>query len=171
MSDYTGNKGFKRKRTAEQVFKYVEFKRDNKKGGIDWWVYRNEILIPLLIPYYQDIQRRHGNQGNVWLVEDNLGVHKKAWDSLGDMRVLRAPWMSNSPDLNQIEPIWGYLKDSLWDMRVTSSSESVKELAKGRIRYEMHSEGMRRCAKHHIEGYRDKLAQVQRHEGNNNFRG
>jgi hypothetical protein len=64
-------------------------KRDNVKEGIDWWIYRNEILIPLLIPYYQAVQERHS--GKVWIMEDGVGLHSKAWDSLGDIGIRRAP--------------------------------------------------------------------------------
>jgi hypothetical protein len=105
---HKGNKGIKRPRKAEQLFKYVELKRDNAKGGIDWWLYRNEVLIPYLIPYYHAVQERHGKgKGKVWLVEDSVGLHDKAWRSLGETGILRAPWITNSPDLNQIEPLWG----------------------------------------------------------------
>lgn len=100
---HKGNKGFKRTRKAEQVFKFVELKRENAKGGIDWWLYRNEILIQRLIPYYEAIQARH--TGKVYLIEDSVGLHSKAWDSLGDTGVRKAAWIENSPDLNQIEPI------------------------------------------------------------------
>jgi hypothetical protein len=101
-------------------------KRENVKGGIDWWIYRNEVLIPRLIPYYEAVQRRYN--GKVWIVEDGVGLHDKAWDSLGDIGIRKALWMGNSPDLNQIEPIWSYLKDMLFDMEVFSAAKEVKEL-------------------------------------------
>ena len=168
---HQGNKGTKRARKPEQIFKYVELRRENQKGGIDWWLYRNEVLLKRLIPYYRAIQQRHSNRGKVWLIEDSVGLHGKAWESLGDIGVLRAPWIGNSPDLNQIEPLWGYLKDMLFDMRVFSASQAVKQQAKDRIHQEMASEGLKQCARHHINGYRAKLDLVVAHEGNNNFRG
>ena len=73
---HKGNKGFKQARNAEQLFKFVELKRENAKGGIDWWIYQNEVLIKRLIPYYKAIQRRHG--GKVYIIEDSVGLHGKA---------------------------------------------------------------------------------------------
>jgi hypothetical protein len=53
---HKGNKGFKRARKPEQIFKLVKLRRENQKGGIDWWLYRNEVLLKRLIPYYRAIQ-------------------------------------------------------------------------------------------------------------------
>jgi hypothetical protein len=72
---YKGNKGFKRARKAEQIFVCVELKRENAKGGIDWWTYRDEVLITRLIPYYEALQRLHS--GKVYVVEDGVGLHNK----------------------------------------------------------------------------------------------
>jgi hypothetical protein len=144
-------------------------KRDNSKGGIGWWIYRNEVLIPLLIPYYEAVQRRHS--GKVWIVEDGVGLHNKAWDSSGETGIRKAPWMSNSPDLNQIEPIWGYLKDMLFDLEVSSAAQQVKQLCKARIASGWASQGLKQCAKYHINGYRAKLELVAAHKGKNDFRG
>jgi hypothetical protein len=59
---HKGNKGFKLARKAEQLFKFVELKCETAKGGIDWWIYRNEVLLKRLIPYYEAVQRRHGGK-------------------------------------------------------------------------------------------------------------
>ena len=166
---HTGNKGTKRRRKAEQIFKFVELKRENAKGGIDWWLYRTEVLLQRLIPYYHTIQARHA--GEVYIIEDSVGLHGKAWESLGEIGVRRAPWISNSPDLNQIEPMWGYIKDMLWDMRVFSAGQAIKQAAKSRMASEWAATGLKQLAKRHIDGYRDKVGLVIEHEGNNSFRG
>jgi hypothetical protein len=66
---------------------------------------------------------------------------------------------------------WGYLKDMLADLRVFSASQGAKEQAKDQIRAEIVAEGCKRHTKHLIDGYHEKLLLVQRHQGNNNFRG
>jgi hypothetical protein len=159
----------KRVRKAGQVFKFIKLKCENAKGGIDWWLYRTEVLLQRLIPYYHAIQERHS--GEVYIVEDGMGLHGKAWESLGDTGVQRAPWIGNSPDLNQIEPIWGYIKDMMWDMRVLSASQSTKQATKDRIADEWAADGLKQYAQRHINGYRDKLALVVAHKGRNDFRG
>jgi hypothetical protein len=58
---HKGNKGFKRPRKPKQIFQFVELKRENQKGGIDWWLYRNEVLLKRLIPYYCQRVTRTGS--------------------------------------------------------------------------------------------------------------
>jgi hypothetical protein len=59
----------------------------------------------------------------------------------------------------------------LFDMEVFSAAEAIKQQAKDRIAQEMVSQGVKQCARHHINGYYDKLAIARAHNGNNNFRG
>lgn len=169
MRKDTGNKGTKWARKAQLVLKFVELKRENAKGGIDWWLYRTEDLLQRLMPYYHAIQTRHA--GEVYVIEDSVGLHGKAGESLGEIDVRGAPWMGNSPDLNQMEPIWGYTKDMLWDMRVFLAGQAIKLEAKGRITSGWAAPGLKQLAKCHIDGYRHKLALLIEHESNNSFRG
>ena len=59
----------------------------------------------------------------------------------------------------------------LYDMTVFSASKAAKQEAKDRISQEMGTEGLKKCARRHINGYRNKLMLVVAHEGNNSFRG
>lgn len=76
----------------------------SKKGGIDWWRYRNDILLPKLIPFCQKnklIVQEDGAASHTAEVNQEL-IKKSGLQRLG--------WAGNSPDLNQIEPAWSYLK-------------------------------------------------------------
>lgn len=103
---HTGNKGTKRQRKPEQLWKHAELKRMNERGGIDWFLYREYCLMPFLYPYYEQVQRAHSDK-EIWLVEDNAALHTKAAEICEKDRrergILKAPWPPNSPDLNSIE--------------------------------------------------------------------
>jgi transposase len=83
--------------------------RRNGHGGIDWWRYQHEILKPKLIPFAQDCAR---DRPNTIVQEDKAPAHvspfhEPLWAASG---VKRLKWCGNSPDLNQIEPCWYWLK-------------------------------------------------------------
>ncbi len=42
-----------------------------------------------------------------------------------DMQIHKVNWAPNSPDLNTIEPVWGYIKDSLVEYRIRGSSKAA----------------------------------------------
>ena len=74
------------------------------KGGIDWWRYRVNILLPKLVPFclannlilQQDLAPSHAAEVNQELLQE-YGIE-----------VLE--WAGNSPDLNMIEPAWPWMK-------------------------------------------------------------
>ena len=80
--------------------------RDCKKGGIDWYRYQTVILIKKLIPFAQFC----GPESIVQ--EDRAPSHVSKYQEqiFMDASVLRMVWCSNSPDLNQIEPCWWWMK-------------------------------------------------------------
>ncbi|EED15724.1 hypothetical protein TSTA_051610 [Talaromyces stipitatus ATCC 10500] len=57
----------------------------NSKGGIDWYRYQKEVLVPKLLPFAQECKRSR-------------------------LDTIRLLWLGNSPDLNAIEPTWFWLK-------------------------------------------------------------
>lgn len=59
----------------------------------------------------------------------------------------------------------------LFDMEVMSAAQQVRQLCKVRIASEWASQGLKLCAKHHIDGYRAKLELVAAYKGKNDFRG
>lgn len=63
-------------RRPEWEFKEELFNRGGGNGGIDWLLYREQILRPILYPWIEDIQHRTGEK--YWLVEDNAGAHHKS---------------------------------------------------------------------------------------------
>lgn len=99
-----------RGRVAKWKFtKQYGLKKRIGKGGIDWYRYQEVILKPLLIPFYNQVKEKYGT---AWLQEDGAGPHiSKEQDEIHALAdILRLPWPGNSPDLNQIEPCWKYMK-------------------------------------------------------------
>jgi hypothetical protein len=83
--------------------------REKGKGGIDWYRYQKEILIPKLIPFAKECLK---DMLDTLVQEDKAPSHAckyqdKIWDLSGLIRLL---WPGNSPDLNAIEPTWMYMK-------------------------------------------------------------
>ena len=84
------------------------------KGGIDAWRYQQVIIIPKLIPFAQECNRKQKEKGLEEMIvqEDSAPAHSSklqtpVWMASGILRLL---WPGNSPDLNMIEPCWFYQK-------------------------------------------------------------
>ena len=88
---------------------------DRSRGGMDWFRYREEVLIPLLIPFIQRLQQEHGIK--VFVCEDNAGIHKALYcqEEYHKAGIYIIPWPANSPDLNVIEKAWGWCRQYLRD--------------------------------------------------------
>ena len=83
--------------------------REGKKGGIDWWRYQQKILIPKLLPFAQECKKER--PGTI-VQKDKAPAHnsKHQRQVFLDFDVLRMLWVGNSPDCNQIEPCWIWMK-------------------------------------------------------------
>ena len=78
-------------------------------SGVDWYRYQKDILRPKLIPY---ALKCHRTRPNTFVQEDNAPPHahfyqKTVYNAFDVHRML---WPGNSPDLNMIEPAWGWMK-------------------------------------------------------------
>lgn len=98
----------RRKRRAEWEFKEEIMERgDRSNGGIDWILYREKILRPLLYPFLQQLTQDTGHE--MWLVEDNAPAHKTCKRLEAEERkkygIRTVIWPANSPDANKIEPL------------------------------------------------------------------
>lgn len=136
------------------------------KGGIDWYRYETFAASPRLIPFKHDVIARYGH---CYLVQDGAGAHT-AWQlrSLFDIEGLTVlPWPGNSPDLNQIEPAWYYLKQQVSKRRfVPTNKQATKEA------YEQEWESFDRGKMAKYCGQIiEKMDRVLRAKGDNNFHG
>ena len=57
-----GQRGRLHKKTPAQVHPYEDLKREHKKNGIDWFLYRQQILRPILYPFYYAVQAAYPNR-------------------------------------------------------------------------------------------------------------
>ena len=80
--------------------------RGNKRGGIDFIRYQNEVLKPLFIPFMQSLGPGYIAQ------EDNAGPHASNWNReyWAASAIELMTWPPNSPDLSAIECPWWALK-------------------------------------------------------------
>lgn len=88
--------------------------REKGKGGIDWWRYKQTILIPLLIPFTKQCNMEQLAKGlpPMLVQEDKAPAHscKYQTEIFQKDNILRLLWPGNSPDLNMIEQCWAWMK-------------------------------------------------------------
>ena len=81
-----------------------------RKGGIDWFIYRERIQTPLLYPFA--IAAQAARPGIV-IMEDNAPAHINYYHNATreQLGLRKLAWSASSPDLNPIEAIWTEMKD------------------------------------------------------------
>lgn len=108
----------------------VKTRSTKRKGGIDWYIYREQILQPKIFPFlFAQMTQR---QELLYFLEDGAPSHTKDYnraESLdnGFERISLPP---SSPDLNPIELVWSFIKSRVktrigWNYRDAAIREIV----------------------------------------------
>jgi len=84
----------------------------DRKDGIDWFIYRERILVPYLYPF--TIEAKAQAPG-ILIMEDNAPAHIHHYHNSfrQQLDLHKLIWPANSPDLNPIETIWNKMNDLL----------------------------------------------------------
>jgi hypothetical protein len=113
--------------TPARFWKYEKLERDAKKGGLDFIWYAFNVYEQALF-HYKEL--RALNQGKeIYIIEDNVGVHHKARRLLADqifyqeIKFLDTP--ANSPDLQPIEHLHKDQKKELERLRFGTTSAAT----------------------------------------------
>ena len=163
----------RQKRRPEWEFKEnIQERGDRSKGGIDWLLYREKVLRPLFYPFIKQIERETGRE--MWAVEDNASAHTTAQAQGSEERqmlgIRSTDWPAQSPDLNKIEPLWNYLKDSLEEYEFKGQSQETKNQVKAALVREWNKISIDLINRHCLD-IQNKLELVIQNKGDNNFHG
>lgn len=97
----------------------AKFEWRSTAGGIDWVRYREQILYSRLYSFLHKFREEDPGREK-WLVEDNATPHTGAtnhdsrWvQEMEPLGIFRCNRPSNSPDINEIEPVCDDFKDSI----------------------------------------------------------
>jgi transposase len=97
-------------RFTEKIRKLVR----TSGGGIDWYRYRKEIILPKLIPFARQCEARRPGKPQM-IVQDDGAFSHRHWFQTEIFNIADVQWLlwpGNSPDLNLIEACWPYMKRS-----------------------------------------------------------
>ena len=162
--------------TPKRLFPDPGAVKISKGHGIDAFLYKDKIALPLLYPFVEQVQRRNPNKP-VWLIEDNAPAYTKAAKMLEEERsargIQKVDWPANSPDLHFIESLWHPLKERLrphW-RDISGGSKEAKISGRRAIWDEWNSPANEALASRISAGWLTKLKTCSRHNGKNNFRG
>lgn len=104
----------------------------NRKGGIDWFLYRKHVLYPLVYPFLQQASAAQGGV-QMFLVEDGASSHKSKYHHADRIacHIQKLSWPSGSPDLNPIELLWNIIKDRIRNQLGRNlNAENVRQVIK-----------------------------------------
>jgi hypothetical protein len=96
------------------------------KGGINWYRHQDEVLKPHLFPFAKECQR---DRPGTIVMEDGASPHGSHYSSEAYCvwEIERLLWPANSPNLNQIEPCWFYMKRETTRKGPIHSEEELKK--------------------------------------------
>lgn len=83
-----GRKGRKQRYTAQRLFKQEKLEKRGGKSGNDGSRYRREIFVPVLYPFYDEVQAEIPDV-MVWLIEENAPSRTRAARQCKEDRRLR----------------------------------------------------------------------------------
>ena len=106
----------------------------NSEGCLDFIWYAFEVYEKLFFPYYERIKELNPGK-EIWITEDNMGVHHKARRLLEGLifwkDVKFADHPANSPDIHPIEHLYGEQKRILKDYEMGFKSASKRAQEEG----------------------------------------
>lgn len=116
----------------EHTIPVHETRSTKGKGGVDWCIYREQVLRPKIFPFL--FRQMTIRQELLYYLEDGAPSHTKDYNiaealDCGFERLARPPC---SPDLNLIEAVWRHIKDLVkrrigWDYRDPAIRQIVLE--------------------------------------------
>ncbi|CBF84331.1 hypothetical protein AN2628.2 [Aspergillus nidulans FGSC A4] len=135
------------------------------KGGVDWWRYQQEILLPHLIPFAKACKIE---RPDTKVLEDGAPAHKhhaqRRIYSIHEIEKI-FDWPGNSPDLNAIEPCW------MWMKKRTTSRGAPRDKKTGKTAW---IKAWNELPQEKIQGWIERLIrhiqEVIQHDGGNEYK-